>query len=187
MQRRSSLPRWSKLRASRYTTRSRVLLCAYGAARRSARDRRAAAGYYPRPDPQTTGLAKPGTSRAISVGPTLSGGRGDMSRTSPFPRTFSPFRRVLGGSPPSFRIAGKPHNAARASGVLRRGVQGGFSVHPYGLGRLIPHTEIHGAGAVIHATSIRSPNWACAISKCQRRGAGMAEYSSIYRGEGIKP
>ena len=60
---------------------SRRLLCPYGAARRSARGRRAAAGHHLCRDTEPAAVRESRAPRAFPVGPAPGGGRGGMSQT----------------------------------------------------------------------------------------------------------
>src|SRR5713101_1168549 len=57
------------------------MLCPYGPARRSARDRRPAEGHYSSGHPERSGFAQPRAPRALPVGPASGGRRGDVRQT----------------------------------------------------------------------------------------------------------
>ena len=60
---------------------SRRVLCPYGAARRSARDRRPAARHHPSGRAERSAFPQPRGPRALPVGPAAGGGRDDMTQT----------------------------------------------------------------------------------------------------------
>ena len=78
---RSCSCRSKTIQASRTISHSRRLLCPYGAARRSARDRRPAARHHPSGRAEHRAVPQPRAPRAFPVGPALGGGRDDMSQT----------------------------------------------------------------------------------------------------------